>query len=57
LETAKKIIFNIMDLFAKNFFGIFLATLIVYKMKKPEEKFKKHYKQRHLNSSSSALIV
>jgi hypothetical protein len=57
LETAKKIIFNILDLFAKNFFGIFLATLIVYKMKKPEEKLKKHYKQRHLNSSSSALIV
>jgi glycopeptide antibiotics resistance protein len=38
---AKNIIFNILDLFAKNFFGIFLATLIVYKMKKPEEKEEK----------------
>ena len=34
LETTKNIIFNILDLFAKNFFGIFLATLIVYKIKK-----------------------
>jgi hypothetical protein len=35
--NTKNIIFNILDLFAKNFFGIFLAFLIVYKMKKQRE--------------------
>ena len=57
METTKNIIFNILDLVAKNFFGIFLAILIIYKMKKSEEKLKKLYKQRHLNSSLSALIA
>ncbi len=35
--NTKNIIFNILDLFAKNFFGIFLAFLIVYKMKKQRQ--------------------
>lgn len=39
--NVKNIMFNILDLFAKNFFGIFLATLIFFKMKKNEEKEKK----------------
>jgi hypothetical protein len=30
--------FNILDLFAKNFFGIFLAFVILYKLKKYNEK-------------------
>lgn len=34
--SVKNIAFNILDLFAKNFFGIFLAMLIVYKLKNQE---------------------
>ena len=38
--NIKNITFNILDLFAKNFFGLFLAGLIVYKMKKTKKEKK-----------------
>ena len=34
----KNTCFNILDLFAKNFFGIFIAAIIMYKLKKYKEK-------------------
>jgi hypothetical protein len=36
--------FNILDLFAKNFFGIFIAAFIMYKLKKYKEKNNKQNK-------------
>ncbi len=40
--SLKNASYNILDLFAKNFFGIFLAILIMYKIKKIDDKDKKH---------------
>ncbi len=35
---TKNIFFNILDLFAKNFFGVFLGTMILYKLNKQKDK-------------------
>ncbi len=40
--NVKNIAFNILDLFAKNFFGIFLASLIIYKLKNKEPTINKN---------------
>ena len=42
--------FNILDLFAKNFFGIFLAALILYKLKNHESTTDKLNQQPHLEN-------
>jgi hypothetical protein len=40
--TTKNICFNILDLFAKNFFGLFLGMMILYKLNKQKTQQKTH---------------
>ena len=35
--NTKNVCFNILDLFAKNFFGVFLGLMILYKLKKQQK--------------------
>ena len=45
--TQKNISFNILDLFAKNFFGVFIGSLILYKLKeKHHEQLEKEKQQK-----------
>ena len=46
--TQKNISFNILDLFAKNFFGVFIGTLILYKLNKNQQNIEnqKHFLEK-----------